>query len=140
MSMEIHIFMEDSRVPDRESWQRAIEQADFPAILDPSLDLRDDSGFSPTIYNGQESGFEFYLDPAGSYLENYPHIAAQVGNRDMCVSFRWGGDVVEAAAAISCGAALAKLTDGIYYDPETDRVFTANTVIEGIREDLSGLA
>ena len=91
------------------------------------------------IYNGQESGFELYLDSAASYLESYPHIAEQVGSRDKCVSFRWGGDVVEASAAISCGAALTRFTDGIYFDPETDRVFAADVVFDGIQEDLSGL-
>ena len=131
--------MEDSHVPSRESWQQAIEAAGFPAVLYESLDLRKDTGYSPTTYNGQQSGFELYLDPAASYLESYPHIAEQVGVRDRCVSFRWGGDLVEAAAAISCGAVLAKLTDGIYFDPETDRVFTADIVLDGIQEDLAGL-
>jgi hypothetical protein len=140
MSMEIHIFMEDSRVPSREAWQQAIEAAGFPAVLYQSLDLRKDTGFSPTAYNGQESGFELYLDPAASYLESYPHIAEQIGGRDRCVSFRWGGDLVEAAAAISSAAALTKLTDGIYFDPETDRVFTADVVLDGIQEDLSALS
>lgn len=137
--MEIHIFLEDSRVPNRESWQRAVEEAGFPAVLYPELDLRKDSGFSPTSYNGQESGFEISLDPAASYLQSYPHIAEAVGGRDKCVSFRWGGDLVEAAAAISCGAALAWCVDGVYFDPETDRVLTMATVLEGIQEDLAGL-
>jgi hypothetical protein len=117
----------------------AIEEAGFPAVLYQSLDLRKDTGFSPTTFNGQDSGFELYLDPAAGCLESYPHIAAQVGGRDKCVSFRWGGDLVEAAAAISSAAALTKLGDGIYFDPETDRVFTADTILAGIQEDLNGL-
>ena len=137
--MEIHIFVQDSQVPNRAAWQQAIDEAGFPAVLDATLDLRKDSGFSPTVYNGQESGFELYLDSAASYLESYPQIAEVVGARDMCISFRWGGDVVEAAAAISCGAALTKLTDGIYLDAETGRVFTADVVLDGIQEDLAGL-
>ena len=67
-------------------------------------------------------------------------IVGQVGNRDKCVSFRWGGDLVEAAAAISCGAALAKLTDGIFYDPDADCIFTADTVLDGVQDYLAGLA
>jgi len=131
--------MEDSRVPNRESWQEAIEAAGFPAVLYESLDLRKDTGFSPTTYNGQQSGFELYLDPAESYLESYSHIAEQIGSRNKCVSFRWGGDLVEAAAALSCGAALAKLTDGVFYDPDADSVFTADTVLDGVQEYLAGL-
>lgn len=139
MSMELHVFMEDSRVPNRESWQQAIEAAGFPAVLYESLDLRKDTGFSPTTYNGQLSGFELSLDPATSLLEIYSHIAGQVGCRDKCVTFRWAGDLVEAAAALSCGAALARLTDGIFYDPDADCVFTDDTVLDGVQEYLSGL-
>jgi hypothetical protein len=138
--MEIYVFMNDSRVPTRESWQQAIDGAGFPAVLSESLDLRQDSGYSPTTYDGQDSGFELYLEPAAAYLESFPDIAKHVGARDTCVSFRSGGDVVEAAAAIACGAALTKLTDGIYFDPETDQVFSADTVLEGVQEDLAGLA
>ena len=136
MSVEIHIFVADSQVPSRDAWQQAIEEAGFPVVLGASLDLRKDSGFSPVSYNGQASGFELYLDDAESYLESYPHIAEQVWTRDKCVSFRWGGDIAEANAAMSCGAALTRLTGGIYFDTETDRVFMADEVLEGIREYL----
>jgi hypothetical protein len=131
--------MDDSRVPARELWQHAIETAGFPAVLCESLDIRKDTGFSPTTYNGQQTGFELYLDPAASYLESYPHIAEQIGSRDKCVSFRWGGDLVEAAAAISCSAALTKLTDGIFFDPDADSVFGADTVLDDVKEYLVGL-
>src|SRR6185312_4233262 len=101
MSLELHIFIQYSQVPSRDAWQQAIEEAGFPTVLDQTLDLRRDTGFTPTTYKGQATGYEFYLEPAAGLIEAYPHIAEQVGNRDMCATFRWGGDLAECAAAIS---------------------------------------
>lgn len=140
MSVEIHVFMQDLQVPEREQWQKAIEEAGFPIVLDPALDLRKDKGFSPTTYDGFASGFELYLEPAANYLNSYPEIQENVGTRDKCVSFRWGADTVRAAAAISAAAVLTTFTEGIYFDPETGRVFTSDAVFEGIYEDLSAIA
>jgi hypothetical protein len=137
MSIELHIFMHDSRVPTRADWQQAIEQIGFPTVLDSSLDLRQDTGYSPTTYAGKSTGFEFYLDPASEILSAYPHIAKQVGTRDVCASFRWGGDMDEMCAAISA-AALAKLTDGVYFYPD-DIVYGADEAVEATRRDLASI-
>ena len=82
MSLELHIFLRNSCVPDRSQWQVAIEQLGFPTVLDPTLDVRKDTGFSPTTYAGKETGFEFYLESAADLLSSYGHIAAHIGNRD----------------------------------------------------------
>src|SRR4051812_26669045 len=84
MSLELHIFMQDSRVPSREAWQQAIEQLAFPTVLYPTLDVRMDTGFSPTSYKGQAIGFEFSLEPAADILSSYSHITPSVGSRDKC--------------------------------------------------------
>lgn len=139
MSLELHIFMHDARIPDRAAWQQAIEQAGFPTVLYPTLDVRQDTGFSPTTYAGESTGFEFYLEPATDVLEAYPHIAERIGTRDMAASFYWGGDLMEMAAALSAGAALAKLTDGIYFDPQGDVVCSADEAMETTRRELSSL-
>jgi hypothetical protein len=140
MSMELHVFVDDSRMPTRDQWQQAITDVGVPAVLYPELDLRRDRGFSPTTYNQRNSGFELYLDNSAACIEVYPQIAEQVGARGKCISFRFGGDIVEAATAISCAAALAWVADGVYYDPESDRLLAADTVLEGVRADLEALS
>ena len=92
-----------------------------------------------TTYKEQATGYEFYLEPAASYLEAYPHIAEHIGSRDMCATFRWGGDLTECAAAISSAAALTKLADGIYFYPDDDIIRTAADVVEATREELSSI-
>ena len=139
MSLELHIFIQDPKVPSRDDWQQAIDDAGFPTVLDLSLDLRRDTGFRPTIYKEQATGYEFYLEPAAGILESYSHLAEQVGSRDMCATFRWGGDLMECAAAISSAAALTKLADGIYFYPDDDIIRTAEDVVETTRQELSSI-
>jgi hypothetical protein len=139
MATELHIFTEDSRIPSHEVWQRAIEQLGFPTVLDPSFDLRRDTGFTPTTYRGKAAGFEFCLEPAATVLSAYPHVASKVGDRDKCVTFRWGSDLTECAAALSAAAALVKLSDGVYFYPDDDILYGANEAIEATRRDLSSI-
>jgi hypothetical protein len=139
MSIELHVFMQDSRVPSRDAWQEAIVESGFPTVLDPSLNLRQDTGFRPTTYKEQSTGYEFYLGPSAGILSNYKHLKSQVGNRDICATFCWGGDLMECAAALSSAAALTKLTDGIYFYPDDDVIYTAADVVEATRRDLSSI-
>jgi hypothetical protein len=136
MALELHIFMHDSRVPTREGWQQEIEQLGFPAVLEPSLDLRRDTGFRPTSFRGKATGFEFYLEPAADVLSSYSHIATTVGARDKCATFRWSGDMAECGAAISAAAALTKLSDGIYFYPDDDILYNGDEAVAATRNDL----
>lgn len=139
MAVELHIFADDSRIPSREAWQREIERLSFPTVLDSSLDLRRNTGFTPTTYKGKAAGFEFCMEPAANVLSAYPHVTPKVGGRDKCATFRWGSDLTECAAALSAAAALAKLTDGIYFYPDDNVIYNADEAIEATRRDLSSI-
>lgn len=139
MAVELHIFMQDSRVPNREDWQHAIEELGFPTILDSSLNLRRDTGFAPTSYRGQPTGFELCLEPTADVLSSYAHMESKVAGRDRCATFRWGNDLTECAAALSAAAALTKLTDGVYFDPDDDVLYNVEEAIEAVRRDLSSI-
>lgn len=139
MAIELHIFLRDSLVPSRNDWQRAIEQLGFRTVLDPSLDLRADAGFTPTYYNGRSTGFEVRLEPAVNVLSSYSHIAPKVGDRNKCVSFRWSGDLSECAAALSAAAALTQVGDGVYFYPDENVIYNAAEAVEATRKDLSAI-
>jgi hypothetical protein len=116
-----------------------IEQLGFPAALEPTLDLRRDTGFTPTSFRGQSTGFEFYLKPAADILSSYSHIVPKVGSRDKCATFRWGGDMAECGAALSAAAALTKLTDGIYFYPDDDILYGADEAVAATQRDLASI-
>ncbi len=136
MSILLHIFLHDSRIPSRDVWQRAIEQLGFPVVLDSAFDVRRDKGFRPATLRGEETGFEFYLEPAADVASYYAHIASQVSDRDQCATFRWAGDSDECASAISAAAALAKLADGVYFYPDDNLLLDADGAVETARKDL----
>ncbi len=139
MSVELHIFMQDSRVPTRDAWQQAIEQLGFPVVLEPSLDPRHDTGYRPTSFRGQPTGFEFYLEAAAGVLSSYSHVVPRVGDREKCATFRWGGDLKECGAALSAAAALAQITDGVYFYPDDDIVYGAAEAVAATRRDLQSI-
>src|SRR5258707_8333657 len=109
MSIEMHVFLSRARVPDRPSWQAAIGSLEIPFELNASLDPFNDKGFSPSKIRGVDSGFEVYFEPSREVLKSYPEMVKSVGDRDWCISFRWGGDMNECACALAASAALVKL-------------------------------
>jgi hypothetical protein len=139
MSIELHIFLADSPALTVEAWQGAVEAAAFPVVLDGEIDLASHSGFLPVRYDGKQTGFEFYVDPASDILVAYPHVAAQVGPRTKCATFRWGGDLLEMCAALSAAASLAKLTKGLYFYPDDDLIYEADEALVATRNDLKSV-
>lgn len=104
MSLEMHLFLEKRRVPDRASWQAAVDSLALPLRLSPDLDPIHDTGFSPSEIKGLKSGFEIYSKPADTHLQDQGELAKVVGNRDWCISFRWGGDMNECACVLAASA------------------------------------
>jgi hypothetical protein len=139
MSVELYIFVADSKVPSREAWMQTIDELGFPTILDPMLDVRTHTGFLPATYAGKQTGFEFQVESAADIIETYATVRERIGDRDKCASFRWGGDLNEMAAAISSAAALAKAADGIYFYPDDEIFYDAAEAVAATRADLNSL-
>jgi hypothetical protein len=134
--MELHVLLRNSAVPTVEEWQRALTEASFNLILDNALKIREASGYSPAIYNGVKTGFEFDLFPASDIMETYEGIAEQIGDRDLSANFRWGGDLRECVAACIASGVLTKLCDGILYDPQENIFFGGDEAIAMARQTI----
>ena len=131
--------MFDWQLPSREAWQLEIDKLGFALLLDSAFTLEGIAGFEPVAYNREETGFELYVSSAEAITADFPHIESRIGKRDACVTFRWGGDPLESAAAISAAAALTELTDGIWYDPQDDRLLGSPAVVTSARRDLRSI-
>jgi hypothetical protein len=59
---------------------------------------------------GSDAGFEIYYDDSPKLLNAFRNIAQ---GRDYCISFRWGGSMVECASVMIVSYALAKKFDAI---------------------------
>lgn len=104
MANEQYVFLKSGNVPTRDQWQQAIDHAGFDFILDPKLDPRTNAGFVPCKLNGVETGVEIYFDDSVEFMNDFANIA---GDRDCCISFRWGGSMEECACAMIASLALA---------------------------------
>src|SRR5688572_321507 len=118
MSMELHVLLSKSRLPDVRRWQAAIDALGFDVKLDPTLDVNADAGFCPARFKGRESGFEFSIWPASEITETYAEFESELAGHDASANFRWGGDLNEMTCALVASAALAKLSDGVWFDPQ----------------------
>jgi hypothetical protein len=138
MSVELHVILDGSRLPDVRRWQQSIIELGFDAQLDPALNVAGDSGFVPAVLKGSPSGFEFDLSPARDIADTYPELRTQIAARDRAANFRFGGDLSEMACAMVASAALAKLADGIWFDPQDST--TSYTVEEAVEQAKSAVA
>ena len=83
MSLDLYTFLD--ALPDRQSWQAAIDQAGVALTLDPDLDLTRDDGFSPCVLQGKASGFELDVMRASEVIRDYPSLKKAAGGRSHVV-------------------------------------------------------
>jgi len=138
MSLEMLVFLEKQRVPDRGSWQAAVDSLSLPFQLSANLDPIHDSGFSPSQIRGLKSGFEIYSVSANTHLQDRDELVKVVGNRDWCISFRWGGDMNECASVLAASAGLVKHCDAVAYYLDDNHTYDLKGLLDEVRAILGG--
>jgi hypothetical protein len=129
MSLEILVFLEKSRLPERDSLQKTVDSLGIPLQLNSTLNLNTDRGFSPSTIKGVSSGFEIGSQPAQDMIPIYPVLNGIVGRRDLAISFRWGRRMSECACVLGASAALVKLRDAVAYYPADDIAYNAESLL-----------
>jgi hypothetical protein len=107
MANEQYAFIHKDKVPAGSEWQEAVDAAGFDLRIDPGLKVFEHSGFLPCVLFGQDSGVETYYSPAKRVLDDAAVLEELAGDRDYCITFRWGGRLEEAACAMILSYALA---------------------------------
>jgi hypothetical protein len=139
MSIEIHVLLKNSNIPSVAQWQQAIHAAGFDLMLDHTFSVREHSGFLLATYKGIETGFEFDLSNNSDIISTYSDVVAHIENRDLSANFRWGGRLTECVAALIASAILAKLSDGIVYDPQSETFETGDEALRSVRQLIPNL-
>lgn len=137
MSLELYAFLD--ALPDRQTWQAAIDETGVDLKLDPALDLSRDEGFSPCLIQEQSSGFELQVLPAAELFRDNPELVQPAGPRLHAVCFRWGGDLAECACVLGATLALLRRFSAVAYDPADGLFPDANTLETELRECLAEL-
>jgi|GEM_PF-2380351 len=117
MSVDLHACWKGPLDISRDELKAALAELGFPSTI--LHDLEGARGYWPVDIDGCKTGVEIYFDDNLEELTGYyPVLAAALAGRDNVVMFTWGGDAAESGAGIAVAAAIAKLRDGIVYDPQ----------------------
>ena len=110
----IKVFCKRSLLPTVECWNTALKAHGFDLVLDP-FDLRTDDCYRPALWEGEESGFEWYLSDDLTDAPREILSSADV-EASLCFTSQAAEEVVSCVAA----AVLAQVTGGYYWDAETE--------------------
>jgi hypothetical protein len=139
MSMVIYVLFAKDRMPSVKMWQAAIDALGFGVKLNPAW-CETASGFSPAKFEGRDSGFEIYVSPALDIVASYPQFENKFDGLDCAATFRWGGDLVEAACAMVASTSLAKLSHGVWIDPQEGAWLETDVALEQARSVVSAVS
>jgi hypothetical protein len=123
--------LHDCDLPPVGEWQAALDAMGLELALDPGLDPASHSGYFPARLGGDETGFELDREDASEVLADGAVPTDRHWKHAALLTWH---DETELLAAYMAGAALARATDGLVYDPLDERVFTPDQALNKIGE------
>ncbi len=112
MSNEVIAVLPGSDLPDQRRWQDALITLGLPWRFAGAAESAAVNGFCPMHAEEVASGVEILHDTLDA-LPGHPPI----GTPHRVMVFRWGGDLLECACALSAAAGLADAYDAAIHDP-----------------------
>lgn len=137
MSSTQFAFLNKSQVPSGAALQASIDALGFDLKLDPTLNLLEDSGFSPCVLAGiPDVGFELFTEAAKDVIADNDELLETIGDRDFSVSMVWRGSMKDCASVLVVSCALAKDFGAlISYEGEPPDPF--ENLLEATREAIA---
>jgi hypothetical protein len=133
MSVDLIVYLRQAAMPSPKDWQEAIQTAEFPVELDMNFDPATFRGFLPCKFNGEPSGFEYFVSPRRA------EEAVELGaprDADLSVTLVTHSDLRELAVAVSAASALCRVSGGLLVDPQSGETYTPESVLVWAREQL----
>ncbi|TYC61237.1 hypothetical protein ETQ85_04035 [Zoogloea oleivorans] len=137
MSNTQFAFLKKSQAPSRAALQASIDALGFDLKLDPTLNLLEDSGFSPCVLAGiSDVGFELFTEPAKDLIGDNDEFLESIGDSDLAVNMIWRGSMKDCASVLIVSCALAKDFGAVIsYEGEPPEPF--ENLLEATREAIA---
>jgi hypothetical protein len=132
MSIEVVVYLRREQIPTCEQWQKAIDAEGLNLQLDPSVNTLTQTGFWPTINNGQQCGFEYFFGPLD---EESQKILQAIGNRNSRATFVWHSSLADGHAGSLAAAVLAKLVDGVFLDSLSGEIVLGAEALDRVQAE-----
>jgi hypothetical protein len=137
--MELHVFFRGP-LPTKAALARQMRDLGFPLSLKSATgSLEQQTGLMPMRWQREDTGVEFDVWSTRIAIDEIRREGVDPAF-DRSANFRWGGEDSELLCALCAAAALAKLTGGIVFDPEEDRLQSIEEAVETARATLQRLA
>ena len=136
MSIEIHVLFA-GELPSKAALVQCFGDLAFPLEFHSAVeDLKHHKGFLPMTFRAERSGVEF---DTWNDRESVEEIAGDDIDPQFTgtANFRFGGDEKELAVALCFAAALAKLVNGVVFDPQEGELQTVEQAIEIARKQVT---
>ena len=137
MSIEMNVFFR-GELPDTAALTRTMQELGFPiSVVRRDYPLEGQKGFTPMLVRGKESGAELHIDEGRDAIKEIaiPERLKDIDPRfDRSVSFRFGGNWNELLCGICAATAIAKLVDGIVYEPQDGALWPLDHAIREARK------
>lgn len=141
MSVDLHVFLDPSKMVTPFDWAKAVQASGFDVEMDSAFDPSTFSGFLPCKYKGKDAGFEYSHQMLTGPEQNDFGIGDT--SRPACVTFSTRSNCREFASSMICSAVLASIVDGVLRDADgetqissSDAVAWAKSGEEGIQGDI----
>jgi hypothetical protein len=108
MARALTVYLKRADVPARKALQQAIDRLPFALTLDDGYVPFETAGYLPCTLDGEDAGFDLRFKDAAAAVAETPDVKGALGERNIAMSCKWGGDPREEAAALAVCAALAK--------------------------------
>jgi len=120
VSVELFVYFDSQDIPSPSDWSNALAACEFDIRIDAPLSLRDQSGFMPVYKDQKRTGFEFHIGDAEE-VDDLDDLELAIEDCDAEAVFRFSRED-EYAAAMPCALVFAKITNGIFYDPQDELI------------------
>lgn len=114
MARALSAYLARDKVPERKPLQQAIDALKLPLKLDGDYVPFETSGYLPCTLDGEDAGFDLRFGVAAEDVST----ALNLGERNVALNLKWGGDPREEAAALIFCAALANDFDAVVQGTE----------------------
>ncbi len=137
MPRTITVYLKSTDVPKRKALQKAVDELKFGLMVDEAYMPFEMAGYLPCILNGEDAGFDMWFKNRRSEFEVPAALEPQIGERDVAILCKWGGDPREVASAMIVCAALVKSFNAVARDGKGDTLLSYNQLLAKAKAALA---
>jgi len=137
MPRSLTVYLNPAAVPTQKVLQKAVDELKLGLSIDEAYTPFEMAGYLPCILDGEDAGFDMWFKNRREEFEVSPALEPQIGDRDVAILCRWGGDPREAASALIVCAAFVKDFNAVVQDGKQDKLLSSDELLAKAKAALA---